>query len=101
MPSDHHFTIAGIRWLWRYTRLKGKAAGWTVYGDQKKKTASKILIDQGLSGRARLEIELHEAMHACFPQTAEESVTEAAKDMARILWTLGYRIDDQKAPAAG
>lgn len=102
MPSDHHFKIAGVRWLWRYTRLKGMAAGWTVYGDSKKKaTPPKILIDQALTGRARLEIELHEALHACFPQTSEESVTEAARDMARILWTLGYRIDDEKAPAAG
>lgn len=101
MPSDHHFTLAGVRWLWRYTRLKGMAAGWTVYGDQKKASAPKILIDQGLRGRARLEIELHEACHACFPQMSEETVTEAARDMARILWTLGYRIDEQKAPAAG
>ena len=101
MPSDRHFKIAGVRWLWRYTRLKGKAAGWTVYGDGKKKATPKILIDQGLAGRSRLEIEIHEALHACLPQTSEESITETAKDVARILWTLGYRIDDEKAPAAG
>lgn len=100
MPSDHHFTIAGIRWLWRYTRLKGNAAGWTVYGDEKKKAKPKILIDQRLAGRSRLEIEIHEALHACLPQTSEESITETAKDVARILWTLGYRIDDEKAPPA-
>lgn len=101
MPSDHHFKIGGVRWLWRYARLKGRAAGWTCYADPKKKSAPKILIDQTLMGRARMEIELHEAMHACFPQIAEETVTEAARDVARILWTLGYRIDDDKAPAAG
>lgn len=100
MPSDHHFKIVGVRWLWRYTRLKGRAAGWTCYADEKKKSAPKILIDQSLQGRARLEIEIHEAMHASFPQIAEESVTEAARDVARILWTLGYRIDDEKAPPA-
>lgn len=98
MPSDHHFTIGGVRWLWRYARLKGSASGWTCYGDAKKKVAPKILIDQSLSGRARCEVELHEAMHACFPQLAEETVTEAAKDVARILWTLGYRLDEEKAP---
>lgn len=100
MPSDHHFTISGLRWLWRYTRLKGSAAGWTVYEDKKKKVAAKILIDQNLTGRARLDIELHEAMHACFPQIDEGVITQAAKDVARILWTLGYRIDDEKAPPA-
>lgn len=100
MPSDHHFKIAGVRWLWRYTRLKGMAAGWTQYPDSKnKKIAPKILIDSALTGRQRLEIELHEALHACFPQIDEDVITEAGKDLARILWTLGYRIDDEKAPA--
>lgn len=98
MPHDHHFTIAGLRWLWRYTRLKGQANGWTVYADAKKKTAPKILIYDGLKGRARLEIELHEALHACFPQIDEDVITQAGRDVSRILWTLGYRIDEQKAP---
>ncbi|NBW14358.1 MAG: hypothetical protein EBR82_40805 [Caulobacteraceae bacterium] len=94
MPRDRHFLIAGVRWLWRYTRLKGRANGWTHYPHET--SQAKILVDSRLKGRARLTIELHEAMHACFPQIDEESITEAAKDVARILWTLGYRIDDQK-----
>lgn len=99
MPSDHHFKIGGVRWLWRYARLKGAAVGWTQYPDAKNpRLPAKILIDSSLKGRARCEIEVHEAMHACFPQIDEEIITEAAKDVARILWTLGYRIDDEKAP---
>jgi hypothetical protein len=103
MPSDHHFTIAGLKWLWRYTRLRGGANGWTYLPDHKSplKSIRKILIDERLTGRLRLEVEIHEAMHALFPQTSEESVTDAAKDVARILWALGYRIDEEKAAAAG
>jgi len=101
MPADHHFRIGGVRWLWRYARLKGSANGWTQYPDAKNPRApAKILIDERLVGSPRLTIEIHEAMHACFPQIDEEIITEAAKDVARILWTLGYRIDEQKAPKA-
>jgi hypothetical protein len=100
MPRDHHFLIAGLRYLWRYTRLRGTADGWTYYADTKKKTKPKILIDSRLSGRARLEIEIHEWLHAEFPHLSEETVTEAAKGLARILWALGYRIDEDKAPTA-
>ena len=98
MPLDHHFTIAGLRWLWRYSKLRGQAAGWTISPDSKNpRLDRKILIDERLKGRALLETEIHEAMHACFPQLSEETVTEAARDLARILWALGYRIDVEKA----
>ena len=102
MPLDHHFTIAGLRWLWRYSKLRGRAAGWTISPDSKNpRLDRKILIDERLKGRALLETEIHEAMHACFPQLSEETVTEAARDLARILWALGYRVDVEKqAPPA-
>jgi hypothetical protein len=41
MPRDHHFLIGGVKWLWRYTRLRGSAAGWTYHGQ-------KVLIDERL-----------------------------------------------------
>lgn len=101
MASDHLFTIAGLKWPWRYTRLKGQANGWTYLPDPKRPTNRKILIDDRLTGRLRLEVEVHEALHALFPQISEETITDAAKDVARILWALGYRIDEDKAPPAG
>ena len=101
MPSDHHFTILGDKWLWRYSKLKGRAAGWAYLPDAKNPNLlRKILIDARLKGRALLETEIHEALHACFPQMSEESITEAARDLARILWALGYRVDAEKAPPA-
>lgn len=84
MPADHHFTIAGVKWLWRYTRLRGNAAGWTYHGQ-------KVLIDQSLKKRSKLETECHEFLHAANPSLSEEAVTQQAKDLSRILWSLGYR----------
>lgn len=85
--DDHHFLINDKRWLWRYSPLRGIADGWTDY------VKRKILIHKGLRGRKRLEIELHEGLHATLGHTiSEETVTESARDLAKILWALGYRI---------
>jgi hypothetical protein len=96
MASDHHFTIGGLRWLWRYTRLKGQAAGWAYLPDVKNPSLPrKVLIDSRLVKRQRLETEIHEGLHCCFPQMSEESITQAGGDLARILWALGYRIKEE------
>lgn len=98
MASDHHFKIAGLKWLWRYTRLRGTASGWAYIprpSNQNPTATRKILIDSRLAGRARLETEVHEALHACFPQVSEETITDAGADIARILWALGYRIKEE------
>lgn len=94
MKRDYHFVIAGIRWLWRYTRLKGNASGWTYHADAENPSAGrKVLIDERLKGRAKLEIEIHEFLHAANPTLSEEHVTMQAKDLAKILWWLGYRTE--------
>jgi hypothetical protein len=90
---DHHFTIRGVRVLWRYARLRGRAAGWSITPDQKRPDLErKVLVDERLRGRARLETEIHEAIHQLFPDLAEETVSGAGRDLARILWSLRYRI---------
>lgn len=92
MPRDHHFLIGGVRWLWRYTRLRGNAAGWTFMRDPKNPDIhERVLIDSRLKGRARLETEIHEFLHAANPTHSEEHVTQQGRDLARILWCLGYR----------
>lgn len=99
MPSDHHFTLHGLRWLVRFTRLRGQAAGWAYLPDAKRpKMPRKILIDERLKGRPLLETILHECLHVSFPSASEDHVTESARDIARVLWTLGYRLDEDKAP---
>lgn len=92
MTSDHHFLINGVRWLWRYTRLKGQAVGWTFMPDPKNQgVRKKVLIDDRLKSRARLNTEIHEFLHAANPTHSEEHVSQQADDLTRILWALGYR----------
>lgn len=88
--DDHHFRIDGKRWLWRYSTLKGQAVGWTEWDKRK------VLIHSGLKkSRSRLEVELHEALHASLGQNiSEECITQSAYDISRILWSLGYRIKE-------
>jgi hypothetical protein len=89
MAEDHHVTIDGKRWLLRFTRLKGGAAGWTYFDNAKR---PRILIDEKLKGGERLETILHEILHAALgPSISEEAVTEAAKVQRRVLTMLGYR----------
>lgn len=92
MPSDHHFTLAGVKWLLRFTRLRGNAAGWAYLPDAKNpKLQRKILIEERLTNRPRLETVIHECLHALNPTASEEHITESARDLARVLWALGYR----------
>lgn len=92
-PEDHHFTLAGVRWLVRFTRLRGQAAGWAYLPDPRKPHAQRhrILIESRLKGRARLETIIHECLHATNPTASEEHVTQTASEIARVLWTLGYK----------
>jgi hypothetical protein len=89
VPEDHHVTIEGKRWLLRFTKLKGDAAGWTFFDNSAR---PRILIDERLRGGAKLETILHEIAHAVLgPTISEESITELAKVQRRVLVNLGYR----------
>lgn len=93
MSGDHFFRVRGVRVLWRYARLRGRAAGWSITPDERSPHLErKVLIDARLRGRARLETEIHEGLHQLFPDLAEETVSGAGRDLARILWSLGYRL---------
>jgi hypothetical protein len=92
MPKNHEFLINKVRWLWRYARLRGSADGYAFVKTPKTpSTPERILIDERLSGRKRLEIEIHEFLHAANPTHDEEHVTQQGRDLSRILWALGYR----------
>jgi hypothetical protein len=93
MPRDHVFRIMGKRVPWRYTQLRGQADGWAVIPDpQRPHTKERVLINERLTGRARLETEIHEFLHVAYPTHSEEHVTAAARDLARMLHALGYRL---------
>jgi hypothetical protein len=86
VARDHHVTIDGKRWLLRFTRLTGDAAGWTFFDNAKR---PRILIDEKLRGWARVETILHELAHAALgPNISEEAVTELATVQRRVLRNL-------------
>ena len=89
MAEDHHITIDGKRWLLRFTRLKGDAAGWTFFDNA---TSPRILIDERLRGSQRIETILHEIAHAVLgPTVSEEAVTELARVQRRVLGMLNVK----------
>lgn len=55
-----------------------------------------IRVRKDLEDEERLEILIHEMLHAAFWHLDEEYVLTAAEDIAKVLWRLGYndkRID--------
>jgi len=50
-----------------------------------------ITIANRLSGELELDTIIHELLHACQPDLAEDTVEQTATDMARVLFRLGYR----------
>ncbi len=89
MPKDHVFTLNGDeRWLVRWTTLQGQAYGITY---TRKAKHPRIVLHDGMRGKHRLTILLHELCHAIFPQASEEVIEQAGKDLAKVLWAHGYR----------
>lgn len=89
MSEDHNVKIDGKRWLLRFTKLKGDAAGWTFFDNAKR---PRILIDEKLTGGERLETILHEIAHAVLgPTISEESITELARVQRRVLTMLNFK----------
>jgi hypothetical protein len=56
-----------------------------------------LIAVRDLKTRVGLETLIHEMLHACDWSVAEEKVEQTAKDMARLLWRLGYRLRKQYA----
>ena len=81
-------TFLGKRWNLRFVPNLGKNLGLCDAPDVKGKS---ILIQGGIKGEKLLDTLIHEALHACQWHLREETVDEAASDLARMLWKLGYR----------
>jgi len=102
MPHrDYLVQIHGEEWLLRFSRLKGGANGYAYLPDARPskgsgtKLSHKILIDTRLAdgSRSQLETVIHEFLHASLPQASESHVTEAGRDLAKILYDhLGWRL---------
>ena len=51
----------------------------------------RIRISDRLSGRARMETEIHEVLHASRPELDESAVQTTAREIATVLFRLGWR----------
>ena len=79
--------LMGKRWRFRFERLRGNPGDC----DSPTTPSKSIRVDSRLRGERELEVILHECRHAADWGQSEEYVAEESRDVARILWRLGYR----------
>lgn len=84
-------TILGKRWRLRFTPLKVKDGSC----DPPDGSAKEIVVESRLKGRGKLDVLIHEMLHAANWHLDEAFVAQCASDMARVLWRLGYRCESE------
>ena len=87
-PVKSH-TFRGRRWWLRWKRFRLDQAGEC---EAPHVTGKTISIDPRLADLKLLETLIHEGIHACQWDLAEEAVHSTAADIARLLWRVGYRL---------
>lgn len=80
-------TIRGKRYRLRFV------PGLKHYGmcDAPDKAGKEIKVRRSLRGQLKLDTIIHECLHAALWDLGEESIDQAATDIARVLTRLGYR----------
>ncbi len=63
--------------------------GEVEHGDTRATRIIRVRMKQGQ--QEMLDTVIHEAMHAARPELDEDAVATASRDIARLLWNLGYR----------
>jgi hypothetical protein len=84
-----NLTIRQKQWLLRFVKRLPKKLHGECDGPHIENREIRIL--ERLKGIKRLEILLHECLHAAFWDLDEEVVETVAKDIAVALWLLDYR----------
>ena len=82
--------IGGRYYSLQFVRIRGDAWG---YCDPPSRPNKRILIHRPLGSKHRLEILIHEMMHALQWHIDEGHVAQAARDMANVLDQVGYRAE--------
>lgn len=79
--------VLGKRWRLRFApNLKNRGDC-----DDPSISNKEIRISSSLVGEEKLEVLVHELVHASNWHLDEKFVAQLAEDLARILWRLGYR----------
>ncbi len=50
-----------------------------------------IRVRRAVEGKNRMDLIIHEALHAIYPDETEEMVNRSATEIANLLWACGYR----------
>ncbi len=85
-------TILGKRWQLRFVPNLGDKLGDC---SDPARPHREIRIAQGLRGETKLEVLIHEFLHASSWEWSEEHVAHVASDIARTLRRLGYRCEGE------
>lgn len=88
------FVIRGLRWGFKRQPLS--IDDWGYCTDRNSK-GRHIAVDERAKGRMELDVIIHEMLHACYPDLNEQAINEAATDIAKALWRLGYRKPTSRA----
>jgi hypothetical protein len=80
--------VGGRYYNLQFVRIKTDAWG---YCDPPTKPCKRILIHKPLGSKHRLEILIHEMLHALQWHIDEKHIAEAARDIANVLDKVGYR----------
>ncbi len=82
-----------LRKMWDVSFVPRKDLPRTVDGmcSEPDKPGKSITVAASLTGERRLDVIIHEMLHAADWHKDEEWVEQVASDIARALWRLGYR----------
>jgi|7_EtaG_2_1085326.scaffolds.fasta_scaffold86615_2 hypothetical protein len=61
--------------------------------DEPSEKNKQIRINDNLTGEVQLEVLIHEMLHGLYDFLDESYVEQPAKDLARALWRIGYRVE--------
>jgi len=81
------------RWKLRFVPTLAKDKRGDI--DPPETVGKTIRVLSGLKGQEKLEIIIHESLHAAFWFLDEEYVHTFAEDIAKVLWDLGLRWKDE------
>ena len=81
--------LNGSEWTFKAGKYMRKNFGSCDYKSRTIKISHKV------KGLYRLSTAIHEMLHACLPDTSEESIDRTAHEIATILWNkFGVNIDE-------
>jgi hypothetical protein len=92
-PDPHKLTakLGGKEWLIHFVRSREIPSDrWGDCGHPDDSVPT-IRIRRAVDGINRMDLIIHEALHAIYPDESEEMVHRSATELAALLWASGYR----------